>query len=1496
MLQAQGKEKFLGRKGKSRWGSVIQNVKDRISQKDRESCRTNLGGDFFKNFHDISKKSGSALKADVLNRALPIQYGSRMNFEQSDDGNSDLDDVYLSLLQAIVNYREKSETSPEALVKTASDIFNIKDDAHGDMLRQATIAVPLNKLSHNVSLSDAHADFSSYTRSINHDVFVLYEIVDVKGKGKGAAHNVVRSDVALQTRRFVFDTHLSWGDTLQCAIPAPKETAIQIELWKHDPFMDSYFDSTLPSFRTLSASTMNLASPSDFFDEHSEMGDLNSTFDSDDAEDEDDVANELDSTLADIMEKSRKKISRPNKNKTKTKKKKKLFRKLRKAASKTVNSLRTATPTASIASERITEDTQLIGRGILPLAGVAEESKEYHVKLYKNGKNTNINFSLHSSLENANLGSTLRSARNTHKQLLRTVFFRAVKAHRRRFGTKSGRHDPWDCILSEETHEILRLHGNWIGINSSLQRLDFLHTLMQLHGEYPVSMFAIKQALDGLHPQQSWDTVDENNFLSCLQAIYSYSFPSASSPFQAEGATDDGFRELRAHVDSLLHVFNSKLWQRAVANGGVQPPNENDQEPVVQHVRECIASQEYVTFLTIQRSCEELFGKEQFERHRGKIQRLLHEKVEIEKEMKSLCGDECQSSRPATSIPANNLEQGSVSMTVEGTQTQAPMNAFSERHQLQELSSSLPEMLRGCRCSQLTNNSIQEKLQNKFDKKVVVRARRIISKAILSEIQNRKDKAHDSVQQEVTLAAELQREVEIRAIERYFAVKFMSSMLEKTNDNSDIVRLYSLIELLTQDIETCITLRPAYKNLPEFDIVEIVARTYEEKIAEDIDLLLRRRGNDDYSTCSVQIPVELFELYFSTQTFWETVCNATKAEVLETLKLNSYWKQFEPFVRDWLVQSAANAEAMITRAVHHDSFQPVDKDTQQLFSSSVYDCYTILFDILDFWDKIDWPDVEVAEDVLFVALSSSICRVIRHYTDVLIDEVTSRHRNDDQQRKNSLSYTVPQYIYACLNNLSYALEKLVEIMEVMKVNEIEEEHNKKALNHNKNHTGKIKSHASVRRFASTKKRIVIAIKNISQIVAISLCARVKNDVVVIADGYQRAKDQAGHIKKKLTGLLGFDHHMDDGDDDVCECDEDRCLNARQEKMSKRTKAILESIDTHVMDKDTAYLYNAFESIMCNIQEADVIDVLLARVWQETMILLRTVFLKEVATTLQDPRMLARFVFDLRANFKHFFVGDGQGLTPDTMNKISDKEFDPVLNMEKLRSSALVTGFFRVCSELQSDRIEHLIRGSESNIVVALEPRENVGAIRLSMQYFPDEDRANIRILSAQALPSVSKIYLVIRFLSLFGENENKEETKHRGSGPVVEFNHEYNIQNLKRCQQAALQIRVQYKTKLSRQAIVIGEVLISPQRLHSLRHYLVSGVRVTLPLFPLNYDGQPGWYQQYILTHPNVKDDQQLKDFCNKYHKRFRPTSKSTSSSSKLSLSLSSSQSLSTSI
>lgn len=158
----------------------------------------------------------------------------------------------------------------------------------------------------------------------------------------------------------------------------------------------------------------------------------------------------------------------------------------------------------------------------------------------------------------------------------------------------------------------------------------------------------------------------------------------------------------------------------------------------------------------------------------------------------------------------------------------------------------------------------------------------------------------------------------------------------------------------------------------------------------------------------------MFELYFVLRNLWNEVSEHIPPEKLSTLKLSDYLRWFEPFVLHWIFLSKKSSAMWISNSIEIDSWQPVREG--DLYSTSVLDVFRALFEILDFWNKIQWPDRDTAEEHFFPPLAQCVCNCVKWYAENVRKKIELSLESVD----SDADFYITDLICVGLNNLEEA--------------------------------------------------------------------------------------------------------------------------------------------------------------------------------------------------------------------------------------------------------------------------------------------------------------------------------------------------------------------------------------------------------------------------------------------------------------------------------------------
>ncbi|EGD76376.1 hypothetical protein PTSG_01077 [Salpingoeca rosetta] len=1492
----EGRDAFRSLKTKvsNRWKNVANAVKKHTQDEDQESRRVALGDRFFGAFHSLTKRHNLDKETSDILQHIPQPEDERLMLEeeQATRGDHDADEVYLSLLQSILHGTLVDAASKPAMLESAQRIFQLSPTDHAELVRQAKHAVRPSDLKHEVVLERLRIAATDTLPSITpkHDIFCVLELVDDrKTRKKGDARPTMRSDVLLQTQRMsVADGEVVWPETFSCHAPTLKSTNIQIELWADVDHADA-FDRD--SVRTSRPTTTTTTTSDGGGDAMSEDGDSavgtsvsssvhrgrrpGNPFEAEPIQEEDEEEDEEEGeegegsvfgdgdegnpfgtfsqlnptgahepTVGDMhaLEKRKKKKKAKRLHRAVLKR----LRRVRKAVGSAASAVRssgtnlssslsasmpnlTSSPSSSSSSPSTAEGPVLIGRGFVPLATLTRDSEHVAAPLFLHGKDVGCTVELMALTAPADLGSTLQAARQRHGHLIQKVLFHCVRQFQREVEEHSAAADvrPWDGFMDEAVLSLLKQHSDWCALNVIESRLDHFCTLMELHAHYPVSIFYIQQKLSRItsRPLRSLDKADMARFMASLQAVFSYSFPVVSSPFHFNPDSQNDRARLSAHVEALNCVFDVPEWQQALAQTTTPQLQHHvslKHSPFLDEVQQYLLTHDRVTYLKVKHMLITKFGEAAFLEHKGQVQSMLLSMYQLSSQSKPKSGEH---------------------------------TPLSER---------LPQLLKQCPYKELTYQKVKDKLLEEYPPAVVDSARKCISVALVHELNERREHAGDAKAAHTTLTAELQDSIAHAARERYVLLKMQARPKELT-ETSDLDHYALVAALLLKNLEICNSLADCFQGAQDLNLVAIVAKSFDGSLCQDLQVMLATRREE--LNQKHEVPIKFFELYFELHNLHEFLDSTLSEGTLHSLNISRFWTWFQPFVIEWLYLSKVNCKEMISRSLDLDTWTPINEDKGELFSTSVIDCYRILFDILSFWASIDWPDVEAAEEYLFAHLSETICFCVRFYAEEMTKRVLERA--EPSQGQDVLAYTIPDIVFTGLNNLCFASEKLREVYECMDVDNVQQSHMNRAKIANQGHAGRLKPHKSVRHFTDTGDFIDSCMRQIAQGVARVMHVRIKNDVRSIAQKYATHDEEGdGFIDRLLFGLLGSpaERAPSPSADRSGAESTDRSLATRLRRRQSRMRSA--SVVSAVIHTNPSFLYNNFDLMMVKLQNTTSIDALLEEVWRSVMVLLRKVFLNEIQTPLRaDPTKLMRFVLALRRSFKAFFAGGGEGLSDQTMEDISDEEFNTVLSYNKMSGEDLVDTFFKLASELQSDPIATAIahqRDANARFVGTqnYRPQTNIGDIRFELAYVKPTDTLTLTVKGLLMHVPQQNTYLNVRLLPSFDGPPFKARSAVRKEGWTGAYSETFEIPNI--TSGRAVQVRVQVRSLIKLDK-VLGEVLLDTRALGRLAS---RPVRISMPLFGLVYAGKPGWIQQCIANVAEGERTPEVKMFLAKYQQR----------------------------
>jgi hypothetical protein len=758
----------------------------------------------------------------------------------------------------------------------------------------------------------------------------------------------------------------------------------------------------------------------------------------------------------------------------------------------------------------------------------------------------------------ADLGNVLEDARQRHRTLIQTLVFRRLHEHveattlenniddddlDEQEGTKTGgaenaaataaeggddaleagsvnqrkHHVPFSGRLSSSDEAIISAHGAWCQLGNLHQQLDFFCILMEVHGHREVECTAILDCVQRLLPCVNGGRLDQRDhcrLVAALQAVFCSSFPQVTSPMDHHGVTDLGL--LKAHLLCLDAVFKFDTWQTSVCS----VPSASERKLSIASkgsydksiyllawLQSHVKDHNHVTYLQVKPILVEKFGEDVFESCKSQVRDLLLKHAMPERS--HAVGSGGGGTRSAVPNEACAHCAGDASQ---------PCICDSLAPLQMSLVDRLSELLKESDYKDLTYSAIRQQLKREFGERAVDASKKSISVAVIHELNARREMRGSStplLMARRELKQELRRAMTARCTARFELVSELA--MPDEFEGFEIVWAVRFVRALQADMKTCKALCPVYEEImPGFQLPSLVFRAYDKLVAEQVKKLLARKEPRDPQE---DLPPVFFELYFAMYSYWGEAVAGLPEETLQDMELRHYYRWFEPFVRHFMELSKVNGSKWIRNSLQLDTWKPVDLAGGELYSTSVLDVYRALFDILDFWEKLKWPDAEAAEEFLFAYLADSVCACVGFYGDAVLEIKYPEETKPDEFGDDGLFYFGKSRIQA-LNNLEEALVKFGEVKDYMRVDEVAASHLRRAQAANENHSGRVLPHKALRYFDEAERRLRSAMQVLADSASRLICQRVNHDLVLIARGFLHySTDATAFVESSLSCML-----------------------------------------------------------------------------------------------------------------------------------------------------------------------------------------------------------------------------------------------------------------------------------------------------------------------------------------------------------------------------------------
>ncbi|PIL25950.1 hypothetical protein GSI_11704 [Ganoderma sinense ZZ0214-1] len=245
-----------------------------------------------------------------------------------------------------------------------------------------------------------------------------------------------------------------------------------------------------------------------------------------------------------------------------------------------------------------------------------------------------------------------------------------------------------------------------------------------------------------------------------------------------------------------------------------------------------------------------------------------------------------------------------------------------------------------------------------------------------------------------------QRIAEIQNQVRDVSARFYGLKLQELQSAPGVNRALPLL-LMTDEIEKNAKLLD--KRFPEpllghLDIVSLMLEVQIPHFLMDLDDSKRRLFEDSMNGPTPDVPIQdIFALYRRTKTLlgmYKAFC--PNGEI--TFDLGGF---FEPYVRQWLVNTDNKTTQWVQAAIAADKFQA---EGEEGHSSSIVDLFDSLKSPIQFLQDLEWID-EYQEARFFTSLSKTISKAINQYCttveEMFMSEMFPRPTDFLQPQKSS---------------------------------------------------------------------------------------------------------------------------------------------------------------------------------------------------------------------------------------------------------------------------------------------------------------------------------------------------------------------------------------------------------------------------------------------------------------------------------------------------------------
>jgi len=593
---------------------------------------------------------------------------------------------------------------------------------------------------------------------------------------------------------------------------------------------------------------------------------------------------------------------------------------------------------------------------------------------------------------------------------------------------------------------------------------------------------------------------------------------------------------------------------------------------------------------------------------------------------------------------------------------------------------------------------------------------------------------------------------------------------------------------------------------------------------------------------------------------------------LGDLRLIEHPEWFEPFVLHWMRLSKVNAEIWVSNALRYDTWEPVAVGEQ--FSTSVLDVFRVVYEILSFWERLQWQHTEAAEEHLFAELSASVCGCVHTFCQLTVEHILQVQRNHHGHRSHhgrggvgghgdataaepDMARFSDGALCTGLNNLAEAAKQLQILRREMKVEAVAESHLERARRSIEGHSGRLLEHRAVSVFRKTENALRHGMQALTADIATVIRPRLHGDLDAIIRGFnalQTPTSPSAFASTALSGLLDQEafERVEDADEPESKVSAARWLLSLTSNLRIRQQRRTSKVDELQQD---GYLNTLLMLFASELQHEHTVNMVAHDVFEVLLGCLADILLDYDAEAQRER--IVPLMGALLSELQQFFHGDGDGVNMEVLDACADRTIKPLLRSCLYDVEDLITQYYQ-CAGTHFGNVIRAASGlahGEDGIVDEASGRPILASRAVSATATPSGivvrmrlsqrglggGKLSIRVLDVTGAPG-GPTYLVVRVMPSFERKPYKAKTSSRAPAAKgrVPFDEVITLAHVRGG--VVLEVRVKVGgTKVSK-GTVVGEALIPVALLPE----LTLDQAITVPLSALSHHGRISELQHLI--------------------------------------------------